>query len=401
MANESCIELQLENLTDEMLIEVLIRLPWQSTRRFMCVSKRWMSLISNPYFVDRFRHHNNNGKVNNNNNLLVLVTGTRKEMYGEKFITKIQKVFPSSKSTLKDSIPISFDFLHKKVGVFNLLSVSKDLYLIHDTKLNLLVCNPSTKQLSLELPRRWHFDEIASFIGILCSEDDPSIYKVVIGRFDDIENIQIKFDIFSSDSGCWSTFVVPVPSNYNRVTFTRSNQPAVICNGKLHWAYSTLSVVVYDPFDKPDQCDFIKFPEEFDDEDDFILFCDNFRLSNVQGCIRIYNKRVYDRDPIAILTFWEYNNNAWNVKKFNLSSVDLGSMAAVSSCYRKYSMKIKGFDPFNGDIVYAHALTSGQFLAIDMKALTAHTIDDLSLSSPFPLIMNLFPYSQLPWPTPI
>ncbi|KAK7834282.1 hypothetical protein CFP56_024766 [Quercus suber] len=47
----------INNLSDSLLFEILYPLPWLSVLRCKSVSKRWNSLISNPYFVKSFIHH--------------------------------------------------------------------------------------------------------------------------------------------------------------------------------------------------------------------------------------------------------------------------------------------------------------------------------------------------------
>lgn len=44
----------LPEITEEMLIDILIRLPAKSLMRFKCVSKIWLSLITSRYFANRF-----------------------------------------------------------------------------------------------------------------------------------------------------------------------------------------------------------------------------------------------------------------------------------------------------------------------------------------------------------
>ncbi|KAG7560573.1 F-box associated domain type 3 [Arabidopsis thaliana x Arabidopsis arenosa] len=44
----------LPEITEEMLIDILIRLPAKSLMRFKCVSKLWLSLITSRYFANRF-----------------------------------------------------------------------------------------------------------------------------------------------------------------------------------------------------------------------------------------------------------------------------------------------------------------------------------------------------------
>ena len=49
--------MSLDNLPDGLLLEILLHLPLQSVFQCKCVSNRWCSLISTPYFTRRFVGH--------------------------------------------------------------------------------------------------------------------------------------------------------------------------------------------------------------------------------------------------------------------------------------------------------------------------------------------------------
>ncbi|XP_021837839.1 uncharacterized protein [Spinacia oleracea] len=407
MALREKISSRLEDLTDDILVEILIRVPWRTTCRSKCISKRFVSLISSPDFVRRFRSNNNDDI---NNNLFMFVTRDRVSLLS-KILTRLQNFFPaatSSKSTLvvddnNNEIPVSFDFLRRQFPFFNVLSVSKDLVLIHDGEPNngenLVICNPLTKQ-SFKLPYN-EFDQYTPYIGCLCSEDDTSIYKVVSSKFLDFGDIRIiKFVIFSSDTGCWSNFLVRIPSHavYEVTCNYKMNQSATVCNGKLHWCYSTMNIVVYDPFNNPKKCEFVEFPQEIIDGD-YIHSYDSFNLSSVQGCLRLYRASFHNINGALILRFWDlkdYNNRVWSENLIDLSTM---VFAETRSCD---IMEIKGFDPLDGDVVYAYVLPSMELVALNIKTWSVfQTIANLKLNRPVPLVVTLFPYSQHSWPTPI
>ncbi|KAK4279360.1 hypothetical protein QN277_011154 [Acacia crassicarpa] len=48
---------------EDLLIEILIRVPAKSLIRFKCVSKRWLSIISHPEFCPRHALHHPSSKV--------------------------------------------------------------------------------------------------------------------------------------------------------------------------------------------------------------------------------------------------------------------------------------------------------------------------------------------------
>ncbi|KAM3198794.1 hypothetical protein P3L10_034459 [Capsicum annuum] len=45
------------DLQEEIIMDILSRLPVQSLLRFKCVSKFWMTLISQPYFTTKHFNH--------------------------------------------------------------------------------------------------------------------------------------------------------------------------------------------------------------------------------------------------------------------------------------------------------------------------------------------------------
>ncbi|CAI0422730.1 unnamed protein product [Linum tenue] len=209
----------ISKLRDDLLVEVLIRVPEPSSRcRCKLVCKQWNSLLSDPYFVPRFDHHRNHIET---------------------------PLLPSD--TFLSFLPVP-DELRKDFRIFDAF---KDLLLCGFAELlaspnceadrSYLLCNPSTKQwmalpLAPEMPPRYFFITLARLVceprG--CSQGGQSLvrhrFRVVCMHQSTTRFVRV--DVFCSESGKWIKDALNF-SGYGDIY----SKTVISCNGELFWTY--------------------------------------------------------------------------------------------------------------------------------------------------------------------
>ncbi|PHT48898.1 hypothetical protein CQW23_13106 [Capsicum baccatum] len=209
-------------LQEEIIMEILSRLPVRSLLRFKCVSKCWMTLISEPYFT--LKHRNRAKNDQNSQKFLV----SRKDLLEDEFslycsslslvqrIEEVQKLdCPSNgKPWRRCKLYFCYDSL-VIIGVFN----------YRDKTNRLLLWNPSTRE-SIVLP-----DQKFSLERCWCTwglgydsvSDNYKILKI------DLESYS---EILALKSGSWR-----LTNNY-----PIGNRPDLLCtesfvfvHGAFHW----------------------------------------------------------------------------------------------------------------------------------------------------------------------
>uniref|UniRef100_A0A803LYX9 F-box domain-containing protein n=1 Tax=Chenopodium quinoa TaxID=63459 RepID=A0A803LYX9_CHEQI len=378
---------EIKDLTDETLMEILVRVPVKSAHQCKLVSKHWLGLISSGYFVRSYRrrhqdHHHLHLTSYSTCNVFSMVNSPSNSLT----LTFEVQVLP------KNHPLISLYFLNQQWPMKKLRCVSNDLLLIESNSgectsdvpsartLNLSVSNPLTKQ-SYRLPEppaSFLDSPFTEFLGIICSIDDPTLYKVVIikdtprrivRRGSIVRSSEIlNFYVFSSDTSSWCNFHVPAP------TFV---------------------------LDNPKQRDFIDLPQEaklvkmYGKKVDQRSLC----IANVEQHLRLYHWS-YVTAFTKTLTVWDMKDyrrghgGTWNIKNF----VDLTSTNWL--CADAW-MSIKGFDPYDGDVLYVFS-QENHLLAVNLRSKTVQLVSEFkSTLRSLLLRFKLFPYCPPQWPTTI
>ncbi|MBA0574154.1 hypothetical protein Golob_001386, partial [Gossypium lobatum] len=172
----------------DLLAQILLRLPAKSLIQFKCVSKQWLSLISNPHFcLSHTRHQGHEGFL-----------------HPTALLLKVQSVL----SPDFDVVPLKH---FSQVPFFHYISTS---YLnILQSCNGLFVCAEFYVSLA--------FDPLQS----------PH-YKIIVVR-EVLENSYIfQLDIYASESESWKVATIIFETNEGDcIAF----EDSVFCNGKLHW----------------------------------------------------------------------------------------------------------------------------------------------------------------------
>ncbi|XP_004305299.1 PREDICTED: F-box protein At5g07610-like [Fragaria vesca subsp. vesca] len=185
MKKKSSCSAEIVGSIDELLTQILERVPALSLIRSKCVSKQWLSLISDPDFHRRHTFQNPNPKI-----LAFLSPETNQD----------QK--------------------HRPV----------------------YVVNPTTNQFRALFPPTLRDDVTRSTLVRYALAFDPSQsphYKVLCVTNDDDDGGHHDIEIYSSETGEWKHLKTPYFPRERAMHFGwRSRLGAVYCNGAVHWLRS-------------------------------------------------------------------------------------------------------------------------------------------------------------------
>ncbi|XP_059630364.1 F-box/kelch-repeat protein At3g06240-like [Cornus florida] len=221
------------NLPHDIVLDILSRLPVKSLNRFKCVSKPWLSLISDPYFVKMHLNRANSDPSMNHHRLFTLFP-----------FYSLDYESPSSCDDVDDHavvadhdhdhddaiVNLGFPSKSPQNGVQIVGSCNGLISLAYRALDVMILWNPSTRQ-SRELPKPNFSSDIVSLCGLGydSSNDD---YKVVrasacAGAYD-----QIKVEVFSAKHNNWRL----IQGFHESITIL--DDSGTYLNGALHWRAS-------------------------------------------------------------------------------------------------------------------------------------------------------------------
>ncbi|PRQ36185.1 putative F-box domain-containing protein [Rosa chinensis] len=230
---------------EELLTKILVSVPPRSLVRFKCVSKHWLTLISDPGFFRRQTHQKS--KISG-----FFSSKTEDEFF--KSIALRDREIPSGNpfKTINDSFADG--------SKLRILQSCNGLFLCHIPIVDVLeegkhhplyVVNPTTNQFrALSCPSSEAWDPFMFVRYALAFNPSKSPhYKVIcVNNFPYCyDRGQHEIDIYSSETGEWKRLEVPFfpsPSDVGRhhdfvqkaMHFDyRSRKGAVYCNGAVHW----------------------------------------------------------------------------------------------------------------------------------------------------------------------
>ncbi|XP_019191839.1 PREDICTED: F-box protein At5g07610 [Ipomoea nil] len=228
---------------DDLLLEILLRLPIRSLIRFKCVSKRWLSLITNPRF-SILRNPNPNPAVGL---FLPLPTFGTKPDYDYIHLGTHSHTNPPFKKLRFTEEPSGIYILQSCNGLLLCRS-----FLASQSKRKYYVYNPTTKHFST-LPKTCPVTKTSNTVHetslsfgwsphykVVCVSKiirgmslafDPASsphYKVVCIRDSESAHDHYEIEVFSSETSHWRAVGDPFLSNVN---FRNS----VYWNGAIHW----------------------------------------------------------------------------------------------------------------------------------------------------------------------
>lgn len=185
---------EVNTLTDDMLVEILTRMPLKSFSRSKCVSKSWQSLLSSNYV---------------RNKLPFIVSGVFQPS------SSTTKKGPTYMSTSDDNLESTYiDSLSSKLNS-TLIDCSNGLLLFYSSLTNTFnVCNPTTKK-CVSLPKPMKETKLSVLAFDPCHSHHFKVVNFVgwRGRKADLE-------VYSSESGNWAQHKVDWGIDTNALSAT-------------------------------------------------------------------------------------------------------------------------------------------------------------------------------------
>ncbi|XP_059661929.1 F-box protein CPR1-like [Cornus florida] len=223
--NYQSIEAPMSNIPDDLIPDVLCRLPVKSLLRFRCVSKQWRALIDSPNFINL--HLNQSLRTNTNWSLI-----SRRYSFQNLYCIGYQSLDDILKHGYHNVLPVKHEYPFLRLPHhFNIVGYCNGLMCLLSSTLSSIkapiLLNPSTKkhQILPPEPQIWSSYPVYGF-GYDAVTDD---YKIVrVSRFVG-EGFGPEVVVFSSRLNKWRMSPHCVPH------FLRHNFSGVFFNGALHW----------------------------------------------------------------------------------------------------------------------------------------------------------------------
>ncbi|XP_026433097.1 F-box/kelch-repeat protein At3g06240-like [Papaver somniferum] len=210
-------------LPENVIINILVRLPAKSTLRFRCVCKQWLKLTSDHDFIKlHFEIATENGNLR-------LMVG-RENMYSTNLGSIFHNVNRSKKIFHKEVLEIDYPFKARRWGM-SVVGSCNGLLCVANLAQQICIWNPLTNMYkvvsSLSLDVLGCHGNILGFKYGFCYDSHAEEYKVV--RIIDLEYDFSVIEVYVEGSNTFEA--------YTRIpfSFTFGDVFGVLVNGNLHW----------------------------------------------------------------------------------------------------------------------------------------------------------------------
>ncbi|CAH2066530.1 unnamed protein product [Thlaspi arvense] len=351
------------DLPEELVINIIARLPMKSLARFKSVYREWKPFTESKYF--RHLYHSNTSSTSCSNwSILRRDVGSRRSGLEE---VKLDLPRESRHGNTSFASCFTLNTKNIKIKEIRVAACTDGLVLLRleldDMTIRYDIGNPVLQQW-IQLPPppiprgSSHYNYNDS--GLVTRMHNHTLlgYKVVLIHREFRSFPTYRFFIFSSDTVEWSLQVHSCPGPSTNVTSRTSNP--VSLNGKLHWLDLSGHITVHDFFSNDDQVRAISLPAKMQgsprpsgmmvyttSQGSFVLIDVEF----MEDVTKSYNVRI-----------WRLKCDSWSWEKawdINLACVGLGR-----SCV---PMAINVFDI---DIIYLWDFHNKCFLACNLRTNT-------------------------------
>lgn len=228
-------------MCDDILCEILLRLPEKSVFKYIIVSKRWLHLICSSSF--RCAYHT---RWKKNFHLVGFFVCNLLYLGGRKNGIRRPPSEPAIHflSTCDEGDDLKFSGVLKQLGYF--IDSSNGLLLCGRHPMTYYVWSPMTKQTyQLPQPRQYYKNLCVAFFTENCSDETTLQYKVIRARCDCrvVEVNTVSIEVFSSVTGMWKHFTLTCSSPFGLSPWT----VATVINGVICWFATHRNIAIYDP----------------------------------------------------------------------------------------------------------------------------------------------------------
>lgn len=227
----------LEELSDNLLAEILHRLPLRFLLQCKSLNKRFLRLISDPTFFHQrlSTHHQFSPSASKPHTLFLLFHFHSYSNHNKKMLLSVDSNNKTHMLKGSDFIPRSWPQDRDRVRVkathhyLVLCSAQNNCYTYY------FVCNPFTKQYLALPPIPLSNREKDAGVGFLCDQS-RSRFRVVHIPIIDSHVSTLQVNMFSSETGEWGASNVTLPSNDVTLMMTKSCSTNIIVhNEKFVW----------------------------------------------------------------------------------------------------------------------------------------------------------------------
>ncbi|XVF78150.1 hypothetical protein PTKIN_Ptkin14bG0106100 [Pterospermum kingtungense] len=209
---------------EEILLEILYKLPVKSVGKCMCVCKAWNFLIKTPSFVSS---HASKYSTGNNTNLFLFRTS---DVHESNSRVEYSLLFDDREFSKYDQLlQTPFDFTHSIVGSCNGLLCLELVGNGLSFQNQFILWNPIIKR-CFRVPKPWFCtlpNKILSGFGFDSRRDDYKILK--IAKYDLLYKYVVQVELYSLKTNSWKILVSPILHLYTEDKFM------AFANGVVHW----------------------------------------------------------------------------------------------------------------------------------------------------------------------
>ncbi|CAH9116987.1 unnamed protein product [Cuscuta europaea] len=236
---ETSLDSRVPPAMDELLLAgILLCLPPKSIYRFRVVSKTWNSLISDPFFIERYdskrrRRHEGGGLLALFQNTIVWPYSSQPDRYDQKSL----KILPlDANSKIKNQSPELGQFINSSNGLI-LCSGARN-------HREFLVVNPVTGRFVTlppppPLPAEDEYALMESPVGLMCEENKAELTAkyIVIRNESSPDEEAFKIRTYSSETGAWAAEpkVIAADTAGLELHLKAFPCPPFVMNGVFHW----------------------------------------------------------------------------------------------------------------------------------------------------------------------
>ncbi|XP_027153035.1 F-box/kelch-repeat protein At3g23880-like [Coffea eugenioides] len=222
-------------IPQEVMTQILIRVPVKSLLRLRCVSKSWNSLISSAYFISLYNHHAFLTKPSTPDDKLLV------RHYSKDQKTEVYTVhYDNEAFAVENGIKIGFPFRGLSRYYFRIVGFSNGLLCLSDDLFGytnlIMFWNPLIRRkFTLPSPQAV-FDKLGPFMFVLgfgfdVKNNDFKVVRIAYVQGSNGYNLPPKVEIFALSVGNWREIDVDVPENWVVEYFWTQ----AFVRGKVHW----------------------------------------------------------------------------------------------------------------------------------------------------------------------
>ncbi|KAL4606998.1 hypothetical protein ACB092_09G143700 [Castanea dentata] len=208
-------EMLSQRLDDDVVFDVLTRVPVKSLIRFRCVSKSWCSTISSSIFITAHLHRAKSSSANNNNGGYLLYSPFPEELNFSSYNKELCTVSYNSDRSLthisRFRVPFPYDFMVSFCnGMLCLNSIKGRGNVIY-------LWNPSIRKFKklLATPLTYPFHDVVVGLAYHSQNNDYKILRIVpykVSRGCGSEVPAIEAEIYTLSTDLWRRVVISVES---------------------------------------------------------------------------------------------------------------------------------------------------------------------------------------------